>query len=365
MEYEELVLNFGLRYDYFNANTNYPTNRQNPANQGSYEDPSFMTDYKKADPQEQWSPRLGLAYTLGQAAVLHFSYGHFFQMPPFYALYNNYRFLVPTNNFGTEHGNAQLKAQKTVKYEMGLWQQIGSALELEVSVYYSDIYDLLSAVVYTTYNQIQYAVYDNKDYANAKGLEIELDWYMGYFWTGFNYTLQYTRGNADNPRSTYNRLAENLDPVPNLIPLGWDQRHSLNLNLGYSRENYALSVTGYYYSGYPYTLEPILESRLAKQNLLPNNVTRPSQFRVDLQGHYDIHLFGKTNLRILLYVKNLLDELNEEHVYGSTGRAYTSILGNTAESTFRSNYNTVYDQIQNPGMFAAPREVRIGLGVNF
>ena len=365
MEYEELVINYGLRYDYFNSNTVYPSNRQNPANQGEYEDPSFMSTYPKSEPQIQWSPRLGLSYTLGQAAVLHFSYGHFFQMPPFYSLYTNYRFMVPTNNFGTEHGNARIKAQKTVKYEMGLWVEVMQNLGLEVSVYYSDIYDLLTAVVWTTYNQIQYAVYDNKDYANTKGLELKLDYAFGAITTNFNYTLQYTRGNADNPRSTYNRLAQNEDPVPKLIPLAWDQRHTVSVNVGYNQSNYAISITGFYNSGFPYTIEPIGESRLAKQNILPNNSVRPATSRIDLQGHYDIAVMKDLRVRLFLYVRNLLDQLNEEEVYGSTGRAYTTILGNVAEETFRSNYNTVDEQYQNPGMYGAPREIKLGVGLLF
>jgi outer membrane receptor protein involved in Fe transport len=365
MEYEDLVINYGLRHDYFDPNTVYPSNRRNPANQGEYEDPSFQSTYPKADPQIQWSPRIGLSYTLGNSAVLHFSYGHFFQMPPFFALYTNHRFMVPVNNFGTEHGNPQINSQKTVKYEMGLWQELMPGLGLEVSVYYSDIYDLLTAVVWTTYNQIQYAVYDNKDYANTKGLEFKLDWTYKSFMTNFNYTLQYTRGNADNPRSTYNRLAQNQDPVAKLIPLGWDQRHTASMSLGYGMENYAFNLVLYYNSGFPYTIEPIAESRLAKQNILPNNATRPTTYRVDLQGHYDIPISNAFKTRLFLYVKNMLDILNEEQVYGSTGRAYTTILGNVAEQTFRSNYNTVYDQYENPGMYSAPREIRLGVGFIF
>jgi len=356
MEFSELVVNYGLRYDYFNSNTVYPTNRRNPANQGEYDDSSYMSQYQQADPQTQISPRLGLSYTLGSSAVLHFSYGHFFQMPPFYALYENYRFMIPNNDYSTTHGNPQIDAQKTVKYEMGLWQEIIPGLGLEVSVYYSDIYDLLTAVVWTTYNQIQYAVYDNKDYANSKGLEVKLDYKTGPISLAANYTLQYTRGNADNPYSTFNRLAENQDPIPTLIPLSWDQRHTMNINLGYTRSNYNFSLTGFLNSGLPYTIEPILESRLAKQNLLPNNATRPMNYRFDLQGYYDINMTTRIKLRWYLYIKNLFDQLNEMQVYGSTGRAYTSILGEQTINNFRSNYNTVYDQFANPLMYQAPRK---------
>ncbi len=365
MEFDKLVLNYGVRFDYFDPKTKYPTNRRNPANQGTYSDSSFYSDYLDADAKMQWSPRIGLSYTLGRAAVLHFSYGHFFQIPPFYALYNNYRFMIPLNNFGTEHGNPQINPQKTVKYEMGLWQELFPGLSFELSVYYSDVHDLLTAVVHTTYNEIQYALYSNKDYANTKGLEVILNWIYGNISTNFNYTLQYTRGNADNPKSTYNRLAQNQDPIPVLIPLSWDQRHTASINVAYSTPNFSVSSTYSYNSGFPYTISPVQDSRLARQNVLPNNSVRPANTRFDLQGHYDIPLSKGTKFRLFLYVKNLFDSLNEMEVYGSTGRAYTKILENVAEQTFISDYNTVYDQYQNPGMFSAPREIKLGIGYIF
>ena len=43
-------------------------------------------------------------------------------------------------------GNAELKAEKTVTYELGLWQ-VGAGTGLEVSLFYRDIYNLLSTRV--------------------------------------------------------------------------------------------------------------------------------------------------------------------------------------------------------------------------
>ena len=365
LEYDDLVINLGVRYDYFNANSWYPSNRRNPANQGQYEDPAMMSDSLDAKPQIQISPRFGLSYTLGSAAVLHFSYGHFFQMPPMYALYSNHRQLIPTGDFMTTHGNPMINPQKTVKYEMGLWQEVVPGLGLEVSIYYSDIYDLLTSVVWTTYNEVKYGVYSNKDYANSKGLEVKMDYRAGDIFLGLNYTLQYTRGNADNPNSTYNRLAQNLDPIPALIPLAWDQRHTLNLNVSYSQPRYSVSLTGYFNSGYPYSFEPVQESYLRRQNLLPNNSRMPQTYSLNMQGHYDVPLVRGMKMRFSLYVSNLLDRLNDRAVNPLTGQAYSTILRPVEQETFRSNYNTVLDAYQNPAMFSPPREVKLGVGFVF
>ena len=365
MEFDAMVINFGLRYDYFNSNTTYPTQRRNPANQLEFADPERMSTYPKAKPQVQLSPRFGLSYTLGKSAILHFSYGHFFQMPPLYALYENYRFMVPPNNFGTVHGNPNIKAEKTVQYEMGIWQQVMEGLGIELSVFYRDIYDLQSAKVWTTYNQIKYGVYSNKDYGNAKGLECKLDYVIDKISFFLNYTLQYTRGNADDPKSTYTRAGQSLDPIPRLVPLAWDQRHTLNMSVAYNVNNWGVNLTGYYNSGLPYSYKPVSISPLAKQTLYPNNATRPSTYNLDLKGHYDFDLAGSTKLRLFLSVYNLLDRKNEIHVNNTTGRAGTSVVYPIQELTFISDYNDIYDSIKNPAMFSTPREIKVGVGYVF
>ncbi|MBN2356089.1 TonB-dependent receptor, partial [candidate division KSB1 bacterium] len=170
IEYDEMVINIGLRYDYFDPNSVYPSQWRNPDN--SDPQPEYRVTYRKAKPQMQVSPRLGLSYQLSNSALLHFSYGHFFQMPPMYALYQNHDFRVSPTDYATTMGNATLKAEKTVQYEIGLWQELIRGMGLEVALFYRDIYDLLSARVITTTNQYEYGLYSNKDYGNAKGLEV-------------------------------------------------------------------------------------------------------------------------------------------------------------------------------------------------
>lgn len=191
-------------------------------------------------------------------------------MPPLYAMYQNHLFLIPTGDFQTIHGNPNIKAERTVQYEMGLWQELRPGMNLEVSVYYRDIYDLQTAIVVTTYSGRKYGVYSNKDYGNVKGLEVKYDYYAGDFSFYLNYTLQYTRGVADNPNSTFNRLGQSIDPISRLTPLAWDQRHTLNFSVSYHQKNWSTTLITYYNSGLPYTYQPISESPLSKQNIPPN-----------------------------------------------------------------------------------------------
>jgi len=366
MEFDEMVINLGLRYDYYDPNTGYPSNLRNPANQLYYPDkPQQMSSYPNADPKVQISPRLGLSYQLSTAALLHFSYGHFFQAPPMYAFYQNHSFLIGPTDYQTQTGNPQLNAQRTVRYEIGLWQELMPGMGLEINLFYRDIYDLLSMKIVSTYNQILYGLYTNKDYGNAKGLELKYDYRYQNFNANLNYTLLYTRGNADNPTQTFDRAGESKDPIARLIPMSWDQRHTLNMTLNYTRKNLNATLTGFFESGTPYTWVPIVESRLTRVNLYPNNSTKPISFRFDFYGYYDYRLMSNLTLRFSVLIENLLDRKNEEIVNGQTGRANEAIIRDVDLASHRSLFNDYSDRINNPASFSTPRYIKFGLGILF
>jgi len=383
MEFDLMVINLGLRYDYFDPNTMYPSQLRNPANQLYFPlkdedgnvildetgnvimDPNRTSSYPKADPKQQISPRLGISYQLGETAVLRFSYGHFFQMPPFYAIYQNHSFLLSPDDFDTEMGSANVRAQKTVQYEVGLWQQLRDDMSLEVAVFYRDIYDLLSAKVITTYNQIRYGLFTNKDYGNARGLEVKYDFFRELFFASVNYTLQYTRGNADNPTFSFNRAGSSKDPVNRLIPMAWDQRHTLNISVGYNTPKFGATLASYYDSGTPYSWKPRSTSTLAFVNLIPNNSSKPHTIKVDFTGYYQLLNFGNSKLRLTLLVYNLLDRLNEKRVYSSSGSAFSRVDDESKKIHLRSDFFDYETAIKDPTMFYSPREVKIGLEYKF
>ena len=371
MEFDNMVVNVGLRYDVFDPASVYPSNRRNPSNQLLYKDTSgvlidsLMSTYPDADIIDQVSPRIGFAYQLGNQAVLHFSYGHFFQMPPLYAMYQNHSYLIPPNDHGTTMGNVRLEPEKTITYEIGLWQELTRGLSLDVALFYRDIYNLLSAQVFSTYNQIEYGLYSNKDYGNARGLEVKLDMGLGAVKGLVNYTLQYTRGNADSPTQTFTRDGANMDPVNRFIPMSWDQRHTLNGTVMYFGKNYGATVTAYYNSGSPYTFSPQSESVLSRINLYPNNAYKPSTTSIDATLYYNFKLKGRYHGKVDLTIYNLLDRLNESWVDGQTGRAYTAVIKDTDLAGHRSDFNEYEDRIHNPSMYSSPRMIKLAVGINF
>lgn len=364
MEFDEMVIKLGLRYDYFNPNYHYPSNWRNPSNQLTLPD-SMMSTMLPNDPQTQLSPRLGLSYKLSDQAVLRFSYGHFFQMPQMYALFENDIYRIPPGNYQTTIGNSQLKAEKTIQYEIGLWQQLMTGMGLEVSLYYKDIYNLLSTKVMTTYNQIKYGLFTNKDYGNARGVELTWNYVTGGFFTEINFTYAFTRGNADNPRDTYTRAGDSMDPITKLIPMSWDQRYTMNINTSYSKDNILVGVSGYLNSGTPYTYDAPDYSPLYRINLYQNNSYKPMTLSFDMMASYMIPISGRHSLKLMLNVYNLLDKLNANWVYSDTGQPYTRIVTESELSKFRSDFNDFFDQVHNPTMYSNPRSVKLTIGYTF
>ena len=359
MEFDEMVINLGLRYDYFDPNTFYPSDYRNPLNLISNVNSSEIL---KANVQTSLSPRFGLAYQIADEAVLHFSYGHFFQIPPMYAMYANSNWLIPTTNFQTILGNPNLEAEKTITYELGLWQKLNEYMGFEINLYYRDIYNLLGTTTWTTYNQVKYGLYDNKDYGNVRGIEFKLDGNYGNLKTYVNYTLQYTRGIADSPTQAFSREGQSLDPVNKLIPMSWDQRHTFNVTVAYDENNFGISSTTYFNSGTPYTFEPLSESQLAQINLLPNNDYKPFNYNIDVTGYYKFNIGGYKS-RITFSIYNLTDRLNEMWVNSKTGQAYTDVLSSSQIDGYRSNFSTIDETYQNPSMYSAPRSIKIGFEI--
>ena len=361
-EFDDLVINYGLRYDWFDPNTIYPTDLRNPAN-------SIVTDrqseYPDADPQSQVSPRFGLAYTLGETAALHFSYGHFFQIPNYSHMYTNPDYKIRASDYASIIGNPNIKSEKTVKYELGLQMQLIENLVLNTDIFYHDIYNLETIIPIETYDGIHYGIYSNLDYASTRGMLIGLDYRKGTLNINTNYTLQFAEGNASQPRSNYSKAAGSIDPVTKFIPLDWDQRHTINLSVSYNTEKFGVSLIGRYGSGTRYTLAPPDKSSLALINIPENGWTKPATTYLDLRSFYKMNALAGFDLRIGLYIYNLLDTRNELSVYRDSGRANSTIQIKEDGPNYVSTFTDIYDLYNRPNYYSSPRSVKLEVSLYY
>lgn len=360
-EYDSFILNFGLRYDYFDSNGEILEDLTRPR----------TSPLKSAKPIHQLSPRIGIAYPITDKGVLHVSYGHFFQIPPFEFLFTNPSLTVNPEEglasvFNHPFGNADLQPQKTVGYEIGLQQQIGEMIALDITVYYKDIRNLLGTEINTIavgeeHSSIQYGRYINRDYGQVKGLTLmfERRLFQG-IGASIDYTYQVARGNASDPRDVLIDLQSDppVESEKQLVPLDWDQTHSLNGQINFQTLlGLTCTLVGKIGSGMPYT-----PSTAKITSIFENSDQKPFKMTFDLFAS-QVFKIGSVELNLFLKIYNIFDRLNAKDVYSDSGRAtYTRELNEPGEVR---GLNTKEEFFNRPDWYGPPRRILIGISTKF
>ena len=367
IELDYLIVNVGIRYDYFQPDANVLSDPNNIAALADLTPPFPGTYFYKASAKSQFSPRLGISYPISDKGAVHISYGHFFQIPPFDYLYRNPNFRIPLSgdvnpiNQNTI-GNSDLKPQQTVMYEIGLQQEIFTDFGINVTTYYKDIRNLLGVELFLENNFIRYAKFINTDYGSVTGFTVSFQKrFSGGFSANLDYTFQVAKGDASDPNDAFNK-AQATPPVEankQLVPLDWDRRHSLNLTTSAGElENYLISMVARLGSGLPYT--PSLQQT---NTGVENSSNKPAFFNVDLYLTKYLKLMG-VNLSVFAKIYNLFDTPNEDNVFTDTGRAgYTLQL--TQQQSAPRGVNTLAQFYTRPDYYSSPRQVIVGAQIDF
>jgi outer membrane receptor protein involved in Fe transport len=369
MEYEDFIVNFGVRYDYFSPNTKIPSDPRNP----QY-NPLFPWGEKTADLKQQVNPRFSVAFPISATGVIYGSYGHFFQVPNFDQLYRNIIDLPDgrttfqigsetgeSGEFETVVGNPDLKSESTVKYELGLQQILYTDVVMYLTAYYSDIRNWVQVELIETYDTRKYARFINRDYANVTGFIVSLEKRFSGFWgANMDYTYQIAKGNASDPQDALNRERNNEEPEKTLIPLDWDQRHTLNLSVNTGKPgNWNLGLIGRYGSGTPYTADRFFNP---VDITFRNDRRKPPYLSFDLRFEKFFNM-GKVKLSTFFFIYNIFDRLNEVNVYGSSGRA--AVDYNTKFAGDVIGLHTIDAYVNNPTFYSEPRQIRLGLRITY
>ncbi len=361
-EYDIMIINFGLRFDYFKPNSQYLRDLNNPERDPNFPYPGVMVEAKA---KTQLSPRLGISFPITDKGIIHFSYGHFFQIPSFSNLYvNSDEILMPNGSLATIMGNPDLEPERTVKYELGLQQALAEDMSLDFTVYYQDIRNLLGMEIINTYHGSKYARYVNRDYANVRGFIVTLDKrFSDFFSVKLDYTYQLAEGDASDPMSVFynNQTDPPVQTNKTFVPLNWDQRSTLNISANIGQPNdWNLGLIFSYGSGFPYTEDV----RISQGLLFENNGLKPPTYNVDLRAQKSFRVAG-LDLNLFALIYNLLDIKNEVNVNSATGRANDLLTQDINTAGNIIGLNTLQQYINDPTSFSAPRQIRIGLSVGF
>ncbi|MBC8215050.1 MAG: TonB-dependent receptor [Candidatus Marinimicrobia bacterium] len=424
LELEDLIVNFGLRFDYFDPDWVVPTDDRFPGNRKYYlaetandtvvfyqydypelhsgvvlidsltaegavkaqnlltsgmnedslwtamrEDYQWKNGYKPACKSYQLSPRIGLSYPVSDKGAIHVSYGYFFQIPNFSYLYSNPEFEIGESNFAGILGNASLKPERTVMYEVGFKQEIAMLTSFDLTLFYRDTRDWvgMSAPI-RKYPVGTYFKYENKDYANTRGYTIAIN---RAFYNGLGASLDYSwmvaEGTYSNPDDAYHSAQSDQEPLQSLIPLDWDQTHTLNGSITYGKRNWSVSMIGKLWSGTPYTPEfkvGSVSGSSAFAGFSENSDRIPNYYELDFRSSYRLNLFG-LHTTLFCNIYNLLDIQNERTVWGDTGRGtYTLTAKDTPDAT-TDRIGHIDEHLLKPDWFSDPRKINVGIHVKF
>ena len=324
--------------------------------------------FNKVEPSFQLSPRIGIAYPITDKGVIHVSYGHFFQVPNFSFLYENPEFEITNNNNGGIIGNAALNPEKTVMYEIGFKQEIAYKTAIDLTIFYRDTRDWVGvSPTIKKYPVGNYRKYENKDYANTRGFTLVLDrQFINGLGGGIDYTWMIAEGTYSNPQDAYFDAQDNQAPRLSMLPLNWDQTHTLNFRATTGGKNWVASAIGKLWSGKPYTPEfktGTISGSGAFAGFADNSERKPNVFDLDIRASYSINLLGLQS-KIYCNIYNLLDLQNEFSVWEDTGRATYTLTAKDVPLTDPGRIGHLQEHLIRPEWYGEPRRINIGLNIS-
>ncbi len=359
MEFEGMVANVGIRLDYFDPNAYMPSDLNMPVKHyedgyvgfmsvdsldgawtwdnglGIRRDTLNLRNPVKVDPVYYLSPRIGISHPISERDVLHFTYGHYFQIPRLFSLYMNNWWLFP--GAYPVAPNPGLRPEKTISYELGVRHAFTPYMFIDVVGFYKDIYDLIQSKVYYLYDVDQfgnvyrtgkwYSLSVNADYASVRGFEVQFAKQPGGDFLpnlsfDINYTFQVARGSNSGTFTTYILTYYGIPPeYTKEYYLSWDQRHSVMMNVAWTvpyrsedilKSGWGVSLVYTYGTGYPYS-PPLRNPRDVLERT--NSLRYPGLQNADL-NLYKLFKVAGVNLKLFMNIYNLFND-NEIYRYSN------------------------------------------------
>ena len=361
MEYAGMIVNAGLRYDLYNPDGVSPANPLDPLELNS--DGTIKLESRKVDDEETvglpvikdpveastkqtLSPRLGISFPVTDRAKLHFTYGHYYQIPRGDDLYENLNFDM--RGAIRRRGNPDLEPEKTIAYEVGIAQQFTEDLTADITGFTKDIDNLVSSVHVDITNDYSYFI--NDIYGRVQGFELTIrKWRTGNSPVSgmLSYTYSVAKGKGSSRNLGYLTHYRSQPEVTESHPLDWDQRHvvsgTLDIQLPFDS---AVNLIGRYGSGLPYTPNP---SAPIKPDV--NSKRYPSTYNVDVLLSKRSRLGGViytlfADIRNIFNTRNL-DDLLDPVTFDRYGIPLTA------------------RKHSSPGSWSSPRLVMIGVSLDF
>jgi len=362
IESEALIINAGIRVDGFLKG---PTVMNKTWKQKWEDATGLAADWKNLN--YKISPRFGISFPILEHTVLFFSYGHFNQLPELQYYYRD----PYTGGFT---GNPGLDYEQTILYEFGFTHRLANDYAIDIKSFQRDISKQVGTQQLLAHLGLPVSLYDNRGYARARGIEIELNKRYSNFTSGhIAYTVQWATGYSSSSFSDY---IESKSDIPNPIRerrLNWDTRHQVVANITFQSpkgqhlnlfgfklpDNWAITSLIRFASGRPYTpgtYDPI------EASLLQNSETLPWTLGMDIRMQKTFNIVG-LNFDLFADIYNLLNRTNSRKVNPWTGEPYKygDVIGGSKQYY---NWRQMILRM-NPQQIADPLYAIAGLRIRF
>lgn len=421
LEYRDLILNVGLRYERIDIQEWRPENAEDPdrdsANEWLVEDTMVKTD-----PKDYLLPRVNFAFPVTDNTVFYAQYGKYVQMPRLSQIYLGTRVqsartlpetrsLYALGNFGVTFF---AEPEKTNQYELGIRQLLTDNFAFTITAFYKDLLDQLrSSPILADGESSNLATgtryvsgWTNEDFGTTKGLELTLELRRTQRLAArLNYTLSDSRGTGSDSRSSRVAVSDaTVARYPTLVyPLDFNQTHRgvMMVDYRYGKndagflEGFGFNALLNFNSGHNFTQvkEPFnlgqanpwnvgvraTQDVRGRNPIEPvNSSTTPWNFTLDLNID-KMFYFNKFNLKLYAIMLNALNTRNVINVYETTGtddddgwlksplaRQYVAQPG--YEDFYRAiNLDNRWGYLTATGLdlWGSPRQIRFGVAFEF
>lgn len=341
MEFSDITLNPGLRFDIYQPDSKTINDIYNPLGTAGTSTTQLQT---------QLSPRLAITYAVTDQTTFDFGYNWYFRQPSLeFALTN-----AATSASGFQNalvrgnqtiGNGGLNAERTREVEVGFSTQPSDIFAISVHGIYKDLRnDVGLQRISSPLLASSYFLYSSDQYGNSRAIELILEKRMSDNYSAkVQYTYSSAKGTSTSATDNYAALI-NADPSSEQavlplrpFPLSFDKPHvaQLLLNVNYNKgegptifgtkllQELSLAATTVYESGTPYTRLDIRGGQIGETNGDRNpdyfqtdaTLTRTIAFE-DLLGP----AFKTMFLDLQLEVLNVFNRTEAIRVYPTSGQ---------------------------------------------
>ena len=235
----DVVVELGMRYDYFKTGALYPTTPGRIFSDPSYDPSNPTANLTEAASHHEWSPTIRVSFPVTENTGFRLSYAQQVQSPNFSTILtgiNSDLSFTNTNDvFGRDVGYG-----KSIQFEFGLRHAFSQDFLLDVAAYNKDNVANYSFRIQpffdpATNREVNINVVTNADFGNTRGVDLQLTRRLGDIFNGtLSYTFEVAKNTGSDPnsylRTTGRQISavtgERVDPPQAILPTDDSRRHN-------------------------------------------------------------------------------------------------------------------------------------------